>query len=1322
MSLPTKTIISFATRWGPQFGGINSFNQDLLKSFAAAFSQDINTVCVVLQANEAELQDANNSQVTLVSLNLTNEKNFSPEFAVNAWNELPEHLKNESNQIVWLGHDRITGDVAVNAALRYRGRSALINHMSYDHYESFCENSALANEKNKAQRKLFEQADIVMAVGPLLRDALAEMLDREDIPMLIPGLADITVKNIFKTFRGFISGRLSDDAKKIKQGHLGVAAFARAICKADSNSGLPDVLRGTKEPELTLRGVDYEQSNSQDHTNAELELKQFAETHARRAIRMHALPFTTERSDLFDDLRSASVAMMPSWHEGFGLVGWEAIAAGVPLIVSQKSGLYRFLSELEAGLYTSFVYPIDIAGSNIEPFFQEKDQEALADKIIEIAKSHSIAQQKAIKLREELLKNYTWKDCAQELAKILNWEHTASDCVEKTQPIDILIQTETPNNILSLPIPTWKIEAGLSSSRLLRAEEAVIPFDKNRDPFLEDLIQWALSTDYPIAIKLLTGVGGTGKTRLALELCNRLQTQGWQVGFLANDDRIANIVSSLIGSKQQICLVIDYAETRQSQLLELIKAFKSKNLSVPIRILLLARDSGEWWSLLPGKDPTCETLLDSLATTGPYRLLPLHDSVESRKIAYQTAMEAFADKLKRPQQPSIPNLHDEHFGHPLYVQMAALLALHGEVPGSAESVARSLINHEHRYWTQALSTISNLFIPQDDSPALFMALATLVNGFATVRDCEVLWTQDLGDKNILKPLFTLLAPLYPNRQGIQGLQPDLLGEALIAQCLLGKKGDKLLHAILGSSNPKWRRSSLTVLARILRNRGELANIITPVLTQHFVNCADDLVAVMIETPSPLAQVVEQAFISLNTPQKNQVCGILDKHIQDEVLPLIDLNVLIRQAQVDKAKSKLKKITNETQDTLAGALINLSISFVQQGNIDEAAKTAKLALDIFEKLAKATPERFEPAFATALSNYANILSEFDRAEDAEIAAKQASDILAKFAKAKPERFEPDWATSLGNYASRLSELGRAEDAEIVAKQALNIYEKLAKANPERFEPNWSRFLSNYANRLGDLGRAEDAEIAAKQALVIHEKLAKANPERFESNWAMSLNIHANHLSHVGYTEAAEKTAKQALAIRERLAKAKPERFEPDWADSLNNYAYLLSELGHGEAAEKTAKQALAIREKLAKAKPKQFEFNLLCSKMLVMRCSILTGKQPFEIEHITTIHTSSRKKLELSFQEYFLRSFTTYETGLVRNAITEAEANWSKMDATQKRACETQRLLLAGLADSKHIVSNLTYNWQQDLERFRAQRNGRLPCWMLEMARLAGFTL
>ncbi|NQZ33933.1 MAG: glycosyltransferase, partial [Oceanospirillaceae bacterium] len=841
MTPPVKTLISFATRWGPQFGGINCFNQDLLKAFAAAFSKDIHTVCVVLQADATEIKDAKNSQITLISLDLNNQKEFSANFAINAWQTLAPESKSTPDHIVWLGHDRITGEVALNAAKEYGGLSALINHMSYDHYESFCENSSLANDKNKAQRKLFKKADIVMAVGPLLRDALAEMLDRDNIPMLVPGLPDIIVKKVFKTFRGFISGRLSDDAKKIKQGHLGVAAFALSISKADSNTGLPDVLRGTSEPELTLRGIDFEQCTSDGHGNAEDELKRFAETHAGRVIRMHTLPFTTDRSELFDDLRSASVAMMPSWHEGFGLVGWEAIAAGVPLIVSKKSGVYRFLSELEEGLYVSYVYPIDIAGSIEAPFFQEKDQEELANKIIEIAKSHTEAQSKAIRLREALLKNYTWKDCALELGKILNWELptvSSNPRAEKIQHQPSQISTELSASVLEIPRPTWRTDAGFTNSRLLRAEEAVIPFDPERKPFLEGLMQWAHSTEYPIAIQLLTGVGGTGKTRLALELCKQLQEQGWQTGFLANDDRVVNIVQDLVKSAQQVCLVIDYAETRQPQLLELIQAFNAANISQHVRILLLARDSGEWWSLLPGRDSTCETLLDSLATTGPYQLLQLHDSQESRQIAYQGAMAAFANKLSLPEHPSMPNLSDEHFGHPLYVQMAALLALHGEVPGSAESVARSLINHERRYWTKALSVIPNQLIQQDESAALFMALATLVNSLPTVRDCEGLWSQDLGDKSVLKPLFNMLAPLYPGRQGVQGLQPDLLGEALIAQCLLGIKGEELLHAVLGCKKPKWRRNSLTVLARILRNREEISNIIEPVLTTHFIDCAD----------------------------------------------------------------------------------------------------------------------------------------------------------------------------------------------------------------------------------------------------------------------------------------------------------------------------------------------------------------------------------------------------------------------------------------------------------------------------------------------------
>ena len=43
------------------------------------------------------------------------------------------------------------------------------------------------------------------------------------------------------------------------------------------------------------------------------------------------------------------------------------------------------------------------------------------------------------------------------------------------------------------------------------------------------------------------------------------------------------------------------------------------------------------------------------------------------------ALHAFAKALDVPAPDIIPDLLGEHFGRPLYIQMAALLALYGEV-------------------------------------------------------------------------------------------------------------------------------------------------------------------------------------------------------------------------------------------------------------------------------------------------------------------------------------------------------------------------------------------------------------------------------------------------------------------------------------------------------------------------------------------------------------------------------------------------------------------------------------------------------------------
>ncbi len=160
-------------------------------------------------------------------------------------------------------------------------------------------------------------------------------------------LPEISAVPAPRTFTAFLSGRINADTRKIKQAHLGVAGFANAISFSNAES---DALNSCNNPRLCLRGLSSEKIECKSDSDPENELRKFGEQHAGGVINLSALPFTTDREKIFDELRGASVALMPSWHEGFGLVAWEAIAAAVPLILSKKSGVYHFLKEFENGV------------------------------------------------------------------------------------------------------------------------------------------------------------------------------------------------------------------------------------------------------------------------------------------------------------------------------------------------------------------------------------------------------------------------------------------------------------------------------------------------------------------------------------------------------------------------------------------------------------------------------------------------------------------------------------------------------------------------------------------------------------------------------------------------------------------------------------------------------------------------------------------------------------------------------------------------------------------------------------------------------------
>ncbi|HEX8688445.1 MAG TPA: hypothetical protein VF654_18170, partial [Pyrinomonadaceae bacterium] len=310
------TLVAFATQWGSKFGGINSFNTDFLTAFGVAYHAGAKVVCVVAGATDEARDEAARANVRLAPLPLApGELTLGAEHGEEALHQLQRlGLGYDPDRTVWLGHDRITGAAAVAAAKAAGGRSAVIHHMSYDHYESVAEDSQTAERKTREQAALFQSADLVLAIGPLLRDALRDLLaGSKDVNMLIPGLAEIETQEAPKTFVAFLSGRLSDDAARIKQGNLGIAAFASAQREA-RDSGMPVAL--SRQPKLLLRGVDFEGrvagSPAGERPDPETELKKFAAAQAGGVVNLHALPYTHDRQRLYGELSRSSVALMPS--------------------------------------------------------------------------------------------------------------------------------------------------------------------------------------------------------------------------------------------------------------------------------------------------------------------------------------------------------------------------------------------------------------------------------------------------------------------------------------------------------------------------------------------------------------------------------------------------------------------------------------------------------------------------------------------------------------------------------------------------------------------------------------------------------------------------------------------------------------------------------------------------------------------------------------------------------------------------------------------------------------------------------------------------
>lgn len=416
-------VTLLSTRWGSELGGLNVFNRGLADGMTQALPKGSKTICFVNQLPS----DADDSAGAVEVLE---HRTFDATVLASDIATRCQELESETLQgVLVVGHDIITGETAIDCVEELRKllnqeidvKSAVIGHMDYSAY-AFMKglNHSEVTDRSTKQREIIAAADCAFAVGPLLQRNFASarsstLRPRSPVRPLIPGVDKVKPQahDPRTDLQFFISGRLNRDDDPIKNSGLAVNALAAAYEQGRKENRQAWIARG----QLFAWGVDSQSDQ------AEIEhLKAIGRMNA--AFTLHAEPFSNDQSALRQCLARCHVALMPSWHEGFGLSGWEALCAGVPLVCSRQSGLAMLLDNLKQQFpeesFRSIEF-VNAGGSTTSGTPDQGDVQQFANALLDVICDIEARKQAAINLATLLKREFSWKRCASDLLEGTGW-------------------------------------------------------------------------------------------------------------------------------------------------------------------------------------------------------------------------------------------------------------------------------------------------------------------------------------------------------------------------------------------------------------------------------------------------------------------------------------------------------------------------------------------------------------------------------------------------------------------------------------------------------------------------------------------------------------------------------------------------------------------------------------------------------------------------------------------------------------------------------------------------------------------------------------
>lgn len=401
------TFVFIIDDWGYSKGGINVFNKLLCEAMSRLAHSKV--VCVVqnVSADKERQTTENGIEILYISKENNNEKIIAKKI---------KNITCKDSKIIFVGHDVQTGKMAIKCKKRFlNSKCIIIHHMAYaEYYPILNMDYEVSEAKENLQREVLQQADMVFANGVTLEKSAQDIVG-DEVPVfrIYPGVSEVEPrKNINNTFKVVTFGRIEQGKglKKnntiIKETYLALAAWADFTKKY------------CREEETTMKIY----GKNGDDNSVDKEMEELLKQYSDKVYAVSIVPYMENRKQLLTKLSEFSLCLVLSLREGFGLTALEAVSAGVPLIVSKRSGFYKSLEELRLDNY---VYGVDIQGKRDYPYYSDTDLENTSNAIYSVFRYQQDAKNKTIELRERL-KNcgFTWEQCAKTIIEKVteNWD------------------------------------------------------------------------------------------------------------------------------------------------------------------------------------------------------------------------------------------------------------------------------------------------------------------------------------------------------------------------------------------------------------------------------------------------------------------------------------------------------------------------------------------------------------------------------------------------------------------------------------------------------------------------------------------------------------------------------------------------------------------------------------------------------------------------------------------------------------------------------------------------------------------------------------